>query len=268
MAKLFYGSVVSDGVRIHYYRTGEEKPPLVLLHGITDNGLCWNRTALMLEPDFDIVMVDARGHGLSDAPETGYDYGQQARDVKNVIEQLQLRSPVVMGHSMGANTAALLAAQFPGLVKSIILEDPPWQEQDQSDESRAGWGDQLRANIASYREKSEEELMALCLKFHPSWDASEILMWARSKKQVRPEVARISEIPQLRWRDFVPQIRCPVLLLTGDAERGGIVSPQVAEQVARAVKKCYVVHVPGAGHNIRRDQFDPFFDAVSRYLVL
>lgn len=41
--------VHTNGIRIHYTRTGGDKPALVLLHGITDNGLCWSRTALHLE---------------------------------------------------------------------------------------------------------------------------------------------------------------------------------------------------------------------------
>ena len=35
--------VTANGIRLHYWRTGGDKPPLVLSHGITDSGLCWNR---------------------------------------------------------------------------------------------------------------------------------------------------------------------------------------------------------------------------------
>lgn len=72
MAKLFYGHVRVQDVKIHYYRTGEEKPAVVLLHGFGDSALSWSRLALRLEPDYDVIMIDARGHGLSDGPELGY----------------------------------------------------------------------------------------------------------------------------------------------------------------------------------------------------
>ncbi|MGD0100048.1 MAG: alpha/beta hydrolase, partial [Acidobacteriota bacterium] len=39
------GNVIIDGIKIHYYRSGGKKPPIVLLHGATDDGLCWGRTA-------------------------------------------------------------------------------------------------------------------------------------------------------------------------------------------------------------------------------
>jgi N-formylmaleamate deformylase len=267
MAKLYYGSAISDGVRIQYYRTGDEKPPIVLLHGITDNGLCWNRTAIMLEPDYDVIMIDARGHGLSDAPDMGYSYQQQARDVAAVIEQLGLQPPDVIGHSMGAHVAAVLAAQSPNQVRSIILEDPPWEVQDQPEEDRQKWKEQVVSNVAAFREKSEADLVELCHNIHPNWEAGDAQMWARAKKQVRPEIARLTDTPRPRWQDLAPQIRCPVLLFTADPARGGLVKQEVAEQAARSFKKCSVVHVPEAGHNIRRDQFDPFFYAVSSFLA-
>ena len=52
------GAVVVDGVRLNYHRTGGDgKPVLVLLHGITDDGLCWTRVARDLEADHDIVKI-------------------------------------------------------------------------------------------------------------------------------------------------------------------------------------------------------------------
>ncbi len=60
------GDVFANGIRHHYYRTGGEKPALLLLHGFNEYGLTWLRVAKELEQDYDIIMVDARGHGRSD----------------------------------------------------------------------------------------------------------------------------------------------------------------------------------------------------------
>ena len=43
--------VDTNGIKLHFWRTGGSKSPLVLSHGITDNGLCWTRAALVLQPD-------------------------------------------------------------------------------------------------------------------------------------------------------------------------------------------------------------------------
>ncbi len=56
------GDVFANGIHQHYYRSGNEKPPFLLLHGLTENGLCWSRVAGAVEHEYDVVMVDARGH--------------------------------------------------------------------------------------------------------------------------------------------------------------------------------------------------------------
>ena len=55
------GTVAANGIRHHYYQTGGDRPPLVLLHGFLEGALPWLRTARALERDYDVVMVDARG---------------------------------------------------------------------------------------------------------------------------------------------------------------------------------------------------------------
>ena len=72
--------IIVNGIKLHYNRTGGDKPPLVLSHGITDNGLCWTPLACVLEKEYDVIMYDKRGHGLSDAPDGGYNYRQLAAD--------------------------------------------------------------------------------------------------------------------------------------------------------------------------------------------
>ena len=99
------GTIKANGIRQHYYRTGDgSKPALVLCHGVTDNGLCWTPVARALENAFDVIMVDARGHGLSDAPEDGYTTEDRADDVAALIQALGLEKPIILGHSMGGSS--------------------------------------------------------------------------------------------------------------------------------------------------------------------
>ena len=60
------GDIVANGIRIHYTRTGGDGPPLVLVHGMADSGLCWSRVAHVLEAEYDLIMPDARSHGRSE----------------------------------------------------------------------------------------------------------------------------------------------------------------------------------------------------------
>ena len=164
------GDVVANGIVVHYYRTGGDKPPLVLNHGFTDNGLCWTRLALALEGDYDTIMPDARGHGLSDAPEEGYDDENRAADLAGLIQALNLDRPAVMGHSMGAATTAMAAARYPELMSCILLEDPPWFDEQVARTRPRGDFDAIIALGARPR----EEIEAVGRERSPTWHELEI----------------------------------------------------------------------------------------------
>ena len=115
--------IVVNGVRMHVTRTGGDRPPVVLAHGFSDSGLCWTPVAAALEADYDLIMVDARGHGRSDAPESGYGPVEHAGDLHGVLAALGLHRPAVMGHSMGGATTYALAGLYPDVPGAILIED-------------------------------------------------------------------------------------------------------------------------------------------------
>lgn len=257
-----------NGIKLHYHRTGGDKPPLILLHGITDSGLCWLRTGLALEADYDLIMVDARGHGLSGKPDTGYTYTEHADDVAGLVQALGLKNPAVMGHSMGAGTAANFGANYPDLAGCLILEDPPWRPDDETvtSEERLNRANEWRTTIEARQRLSPAEIKAEGRETNPLWDEIEFGPWSEAKTRVSPNVTQL--VTTLRtWQDVVPQISCPTLLITGDPDVGALVTPDTARDVAEENSHIQVAHIPDAGHNIRRDQFTAFITAVTRFLM-
>ncbi len=63
------------------------------------------------------------------------------------------------------------------------------------------------------------------------------------------------------------QITCPVLLIRADPERGAIVTTESAADLQSLLSQVHVVHLSGAGHNIRREQFAPYMEAVQGFLI-
>jgi N-formylmaleamate deformylase len=259
--------VTANGISLNLYRSGGDKPPLVLLHGITDSGRCWARTADALAEDYDVIALDARGHGLSDRPESGYGPADHAADVAGVIDALGLAKPlIVMGHSMGAEVAATVTAHYPAYVKALVLEDPPWHgDQPQTVEERAAMIQSWREGISTNQAMSLDDLIAQQRAEAPGWHESELRPWAESKHRVSPNVLQYMDEPRLLCDDAARQIACPFLLITGDVELLAIVPPDIAARIARQ-PNAQVVHIQGAGHNIRRDQFEPYLTAVREFL--
>ena len=268
MPRLFYGHITRGETRLTYYRTGGEKPPIVMLHGFTDNALCWNRVPLALEEEFDVVLMDARGHGSSSSPPHGFGLEEQARDVEALIETLGLLNPILIGHSMGADVAARVAANRPDLVRALVLEDPPWRDDLPHNNPNlvSEWVTQQRAEISANRERSLEDLMRLCRERHPTWDESEAFQWAKAKREVRPEAATTWAEPHRPWREVAAALRCPGLLLTADPTRGGLVTAEVVEEIRRLWPQVWPEHFPEAGHSIHREAYRRYIQVVLRFV--
>jgi len=270
MSQWFSGDVVANGIKIHYNRTGGDKPPVVLSHGFSDNGLCWTRIAQTLEKTYDVIMPDARGHGFSDAPEEGYSAEDQAADLAGLIQALGLETPrpILMGHSMGATTTAVAAAGYPELVRGVILEDPPWRVDifALSAEERAARAEEWRADIIERKSQTREEIMAFCRAENPTWAEVECGPWADSKLQMNLNIFKAFAPPRTPWQDTVRQITCPILLITADPEMGAIVTPEIAQEAAALWRNGRVAHVSGAGHSIRREQYEKYVEAVTAFL--
>ena len=269
-------SVWSEGelqfadVRIHYYRTGAgEKPPLVLLHGFTDNGLCWSEAAQEWESDFDIIMPDARGHGLSSGAASGnYRQRAMAEDAAALIQALNLGPVRLGGHSMGAGVAAVVASAWPELVSAVMLEDGGLfqlrEQQTSSPEEarlRLGWLFEVRA-------QSLEERKAACRK-NTGWSESTVEPWAISKDQLNAALLSAGPAPAIDQRpplDMLAAIRCPLLVVTGDPTRGAMITPEQIAQVLAVQPLARELPVPGAGHCIRFDQPRVYAEKVGEWL--
>ncbi len=256
------GEVAVSGGRLAYHRTGGGGPPLVLSHGLTDNGLCWTRLAEALAPDFDIIMLDARGHGASSRVGPG-EAVDPVQDLAEAVEALGLTPLLVMGHSVGARASAGFAAAFPDRVRALVLEDPPLVP-PMTPEARTRRLQTFREQVARFRSMTEAELRAFGMRQSPSWDPAEFPAWAASKRQVDAEA-----LPLLNsaWQEDFRRIRSPTLLIRGEAERGSMVAPEQAREACELNPDIKSVRILGAGHNVRRENFAEVLRALRSFLA-
>ena len=257
--------VLTNGIRLHYYRSGGDKPPIVMTHGITDSGRCWPFVSAALMPSYDLIAVDIRGHGKSEKPETGYAREIYARDVAGLIEALGLPRPALIGHSMGANTGATLASLYPDRLSALVLEDPPWRKvTGTSGQAHAA---EMAQQIAARKQMSMEELLRQGQADNPKWQLEEFEPWIEAKLQVSPSVVSYVGAASSSWQGIVDKIRCPTLLLTADPALDARITPEVAADIHRLNPSIEIVNIPGAGHNIRREQLGAYLSAVQAFLA-
>jgi pimeloyl-ACP methyl ester carboxylesterase len=262
------GFVLANGIRIHYWRTGgDNKPVLLMAHGYSDNGLCWTNLAKELEEDYDIIMADARGHGLSDPPSKSDPADAQAEDLAGLIRELKLEKPILMGHSMGSSSVAWFAAKYPDIPRAVILEDPRLVARSPGSSRNApndAAQEKRRAGILARNNTPYDELVADCLKRNPKWGRSECEIWAPSKRLYHPNTAyrNIGNRPPMS--ELFAKIIAPTLILKADADDE---AQKKNEEVTQLLHSGTIVHVEGAGHNVRRDQKERLLSALKSFLA-
>ncbi|HET7699599.1 MAG TPA: alpha/beta fold hydrolase, partial [Candidatus Limnocylindria bacterium] len=98
-------------------------PGALLLHGIGNYGRYWDLFAEAVDGALRLVAPDARGHGDSPKPATGYAPDDFVRDATAVMDATALERPLVVGHSMGGFHAAALTLARPERVRGLVLVD-------------------------------------------------------------------------------------------------------------------------------------------------
>jgi len=261
-----------NGVQLHYYRTGKgDKRPLILVHGFSDNGLCWTPVARALEADYDVIMPDMRAHGLSQRVQPN-DHVDMAADLAELIRALGLERPIVCGHSMGSLVTFQLGVRFPELASALILEDPPrWINRPEPAPHPGAPAENPMAKWAkSLASRELEDLLVEYRKEHPTWPEELLVPMCQAKKQLDATITDIMSpkihAQEVNWLTALPKMTHPMLVFAGNPDLGGIVTPEVVAKVRELNPKVQLVVIPDVGHLIRFDQYDIFMEKLHAFL--
>ena len=115
--------VNGDGIEINLALWEGEGKAILCVHGITANCRCWDVLAAVLVPQYRVMAMDLRGRGRSDKPDTGYSLDHHIRDIHCLLDDLDIETVVLMGHSLGAFIGLAFAAQYPDRTDRLILVD-------------------------------------------------------------------------------------------------------------------------------------------------
>jgi pimeloyl-ACP methyl ester carboxylesterase len=193
-----------------------------------------------------------------------------AADLAGLVSGLDLHKPILLGHSMGAMTSLVLAALYPRLPGAILLEDPPpwWMPPtlSQMDPARAAAGLEW---ITELKTKIRQQLIDDQRLAAPRWSEAELGPWADSKLRFNPKVMSIfgpNPAAGIDMPALLKEVTCPALLITADPSLGAIVTTESARTLQAFIPHLKITHIPGAGHNIRREQFEQYMTAVRAFL--
>ncbi len=269
------GEVPGNGVRLHYRRwlPAEPRaglPPLLLLHGLASSSHIWNLVGpLLAERGYLVTALDQRGHGESDKPDSGYDFGTIVADDTAAGEALEIARPVVVGHSWGAMVALQYAVEHPGEVTALVLVDgatnqlslrPGWsREQAQRDLAPPRFAGTPRETFLSYFKSGP-----LGQVWSPELEDSALhIVQLREDDTVAPRLdfENHLQIIGAMWDqptfDLYHRVTCPVKLIVAEPQTSGEARREFfalrLEGIARIQEICprlELVRMPDTIHDI------------------
>jgi pimeloyl-ACP methyl ester carboxylesterase len=266
---------------------------IVMVHGVTDNGLTWTTLTWDLQKDYDIYMLDTRGHGLSDPFNDSNDGDTLAKDVVGFIEAMKFEKPILIGHSMGAATVMRIGAQYPTLARAIVMLDPGLPRAPGAAAAgaarpagppRAATPPAAAAAPAARRPGSfsmfggpellvtqnndpYETFVETCGRQNRLWDPVDCQYWALSKKQYHGAYTPAQQQAMsgiMQGGDALSRITVPALILKADTTPEGREANLAA--AAAAMKTGKLIHVDGAAHNLHHDKRAKTVELITAFL--
>ncbi|KQY64660.1 MULTISPECIES: alpha/beta fold hydrolase [unclassified Nocardioides] len=250
---------------VWFHDTASELPVVILLHGLAGHALEWAGTIEALASRFRVVSIEQRGHGSSTRRPDDVSREAYVADVVAVIEELETDDVFLIGHSLGAHTAMLVAARHPRLVGRLVMlegglggEGP--ESVDAVHEWLAGWpapfidsddfvqffgGNPVVGR--AWAEGLEERDDGLW----PQWDADTL-------------TAALAPVAEREYVEEWAAVTAPTLLVRGE---NGMIPGDQFDRMLMARPETRLVTVPHAGHDVHLEQPTAWLAALEEFLV-
>ena len=252
---------------MHYETRGnDQNPPIVLLHAFPLDHNVWNPQAKELSKDYWVITPDFRGHGRSEATSGTYSMDLLAKDVKFLLEKLQVKNFVLGGLSLGGYVAFAYRRLFPDEIKALILVDT--KADADTPQARLGRREMIdlvtTKSVASF---SDRMLPRLFSKQNLDGNVA-IVKDARRTIGAMNSLGIVGGLQGMAERpDSTPllgQIRVPTLIIVGENDSTTTVDD--AKKMASGIAGAKLVIVPNAGHISTLEQPEKVTSAIRIFL--
>ena len=275
MPKITVGRENSADIELHYEDHGTGQP-VVLIHGYPLSGRAWDRQVpVLLDAGHRVITYDRRGFGQSSKPLFGYDYPTLAADLAALLDHLDLRDAVLVGHSMGTGEVTRYLGVYGStrVTRGVLVSPiPPFllQTADNPD----GLPQSLFDGFAA---AARSDMPAWMKSFLDNFYNADVLLGTLVSDQAyqaswnvavgSSAIAAVACVPAWAtdFRADLPKIDVPMLVVQGDADR---VLPleKTGRRLPGLIDDVQVVAIAGGPHAIAWTHADQVNTALLDFL--
>ena len=253
------GKENSGSIDIYYEDHGAGQP-IVLIHGFPLNGHSWEKqVAVLLEAGYRVITYDRRGFGNSSQPSFGYDYDTFAADLNRLMTELDLRDTVLVGFSMGTGEVTRYLGKYGSerVSKAVLMAPvPPFllKTDDNPEGVDRSVYDEIMKSIV-------EDRPAYLSEFLKDFYNADVLLGERISNEAIEMSWNIAVGASAKgtldcvpswltdFRDDLPRIDVPTLIIHGDADRL-LPLDSTAARLPKLIKDSRLVLISGGPHAI------------------
>jgi pimeloyl-ACP methyl ester carboxylesterase len=235
---------LTTGPRIHYAEQGDgEGEPIVFLHGWPDSWFSFSRVIPLLSRRLHAFVLDQRGFGDSEKPDSGYQINDFAGDVVAFLDAVSIRRATIVGHSFGSFVTRRIAVTNPGRIARMVL---------------IGTGMSAANPVTREVQASMEALPdPIPVEFARDFQASTVYA-PLPEPFFERIVAESLKLPARLWREVfdgllayedtqqLPHIVVPTLLLWG--EHDALFPSEDQDRLVAAISGANLIKYPETGH--------------------
>jgi 3-oxoadipate enol-lactonase len=257
--------IKANGIQMNYELSGrKDNPVLMLSHSLGSSLAMWNPQMKALEPHFQVLRYDIRGHGRSEAPPGAYTLELLGEDAVALLDALGIDDVHWIGLSMGGMIGQSVALNYPKRLKSLTLCDTMAVVPE---EAQPIWEERIDA----VREKGVESQLEPTMErwFTPSFLNLNPYMLGVIRKEFLATPAKgylgcIYAIRKLKYLDRLSEIKIPTLIMVGEDDPGTPVA--VSEAMQQRIPNSKLVIIKSARHLSNVEQPEVFNTNLLRFL--
>lgn len=256
----------ANGIATNYLLEGPAAGSVVTLsHSLGATLHLWDAQAAALAGQYRVLRYDIRGHGESDVPPGPYTLAQMAQDLRGLLDGLGIRGTHFVGLSMGGLIGMTFALTYPRMIKSLVLADTTNRYGAQAGPM---WADRIRAAETQGMESVVEQTMEIWFtapfREHRK-DAVDRIRAMLGHTDPRGYVASVRAIADANLTEAIGAIRCPTLVMVGEADPGTPVA--MARILHERIAGSKLVVLPNAAHCSCVEAADEFNKALLAFLA-
>lgn len=236
-----------NGINVNFQVFGEG-PPVVLLHGWGDSGANWYQVAERLSKNYQVLLIDLPGFGESDSPQEPWGVEDYRSVVEGFVEELELDSPIVVGHSHGGKIACLYAGDR-GACRALVLIAASGLDRRS-----------LETTIRIYFYKTIKHLLGLLGSFgQQQLDKLRNRMGSQDYRQAGAMRATLVKVVNEKLFSAASSVKVPTLIIWGSEDK--TLDMKQAKEFRRRIADSFIRILWGSSHH-------PHLDAPDELAVL